>query len=150
MCGARWSASRVNLPCSLYTASFDEHASSLSRAAATGLLFWDVGLRTSRHMNMLSMSCATTRQWSAFFFSFSFFFVRSFQLELFQRHERRVVRCACIALALWTPCFSCAVVSRRTHLPLDPSCRNQDPHIRSYVVVCKMGGASFSLLVRVG
>ena len=35
MCGARWSASRVNLTCSLYTASFDEHASSLSQVAAT-------------------------------------------------------------------------------------------------------------------
>ena len=33
------------------------------------------------------------------------------------------------------PVFFCAVVSRNTDLPFDPSCRNQDPHMRSHVVV---------------
>ena len=31
--------------------------------------------------------------------------------------------------------FFCGVVSRWAHLPFDPSCRNQDPHMRSHVVV---------------
>ena len=40
---------------------------------------------------MRRVACATTRQWSAFFVLFSFFFVRSFEFELCQRHERLVV-----------------------------------------------------------
>ena len=51
--------------------------------------------------DMKCMRCvafATTRQWSAFFFFLFLFFVRAFQLELCQRHERRVVRCAGFAV----------------------------------------------------
>ena len=91
------------------------------------------------------VACATTRLWSAFFF---FFFVHSFQLELFQSHERRVVRCACFALALWTPCFSCAVVNRWTHLPLDILCRNKNAHM-SVACCCFKDGWGVAFLCSV-
>ena len=60
------------------------------------------------------VACATTREWSAFFF----FFVRSVvPIGIVSKAGTTCCQVCMYRVRSWTPCFSCAVVSRSINLP---------------------------------
>ena len=89
------------------------------------------------------VACARTRQWCAFFLFRSFV-----PIGIVSKTRTTCCQVCMYRVGAWTPCFSCAVVSRSTNLPLDLLCRNKNAHMAPVVKKWLMCG--FPLLGHVG